>query len=89
MASEGKFYRVFVASPGRLVDERKAFRDVLNEFNDSDVVHKDSGIPADRLGGDAPWVRAATGADQRRPRRLRLFCTATVGSVGFAYRWKF
>lgn len=35
-----KAYRVFLASPGGLDDIRDAFRNVLEEFNDSDAIHR-------------------------------------------------
>lgn len=35
-----KGYKVFIASPGGLQDERKAFRDALFEFNDAHAVQK-------------------------------------------------
>jgi hypothetical protein len=40
MPSNAKFYRVFVASPGGLDPERHAFRESLNECNDSDAVER-------------------------------------------------
>jgi tetratricopeptide (TPR) repeat protein len=40
VAINGKFYKVFIASPGGLANERKAFRDALNEYNDCDAVHR-------------------------------------------------
>jgi tetratricopeptide (TPR) repeat protein len=40
MPSNAKFYRVFVASPGGLESERYAFRESLNESNDTDAVER-------------------------------------------------
>jgi tetratricopeptide (TPR) repeat protein len=33
-------YRVFIASPGGLGDERKAFREALRQYNEEDAVHR-------------------------------------------------
>ena len=40
MASDIKAYRVFIASPGGLSEERKAFKDTITEFNDSDAIER-------------------------------------------------
>jgi hypothetical protein len=37
MPRDVKEYRVFVASPGDLKDERLAFRDVIHEYNQSEA----------------------------------------------------
>ncbi|MBI5570698.1 MAG: tetratricopeptide repeat protein, partial [Desulfomonile tiedjei] len=38
MASKLTCLRVFIASPGGLAEERKAFRDAINEYNDTDAI---------------------------------------------------
>jgi len=38
MSQDIKAYRVFIASPGGLQDERKAFREAINDYNESDAV---------------------------------------------------
>jgi tetratricopeptide (TPR) repeat protein len=40
MASDAKLYRVFIASPGGLAEERRAFRNTLTEYNDSEGIER-------------------------------------------------
>ncbi len=40
MATNGKFYKVFIASPSGLADERRAFRDTLSDYNECDAVDR-------------------------------------------------
>jgi len=35
-----KHYKIFIASPGGLVEERKAFREIINEFNEIDAIDR-------------------------------------------------
>jgi tetratricopeptide (TPR) repeat protein len=48
-------YKVFIASPGGLDDERLAFRDVIREYNESEALHRDVMFRAigweDAMGG--------------------------------------
>lgn len=41
MPTDLKCYRVFIASPGGLQDERRAFRDEINDYNDSEAIPRD------------------------------------------------
>ena len=40
MPSNLAMYRIFIASPGGLAEERKAFRDAIADYNESDAVHR-------------------------------------------------
>jgi Domain of unknown function (DUF4062) len=40
VAINGKFYKVFIASPGGLADERRAFKETVSEYNDCDAVDR-------------------------------------------------
>ena len=40
MPKDIRHYRVFIASPSGLDDERRAFRDVLYDFNNRDGIHR-------------------------------------------------
>lgn len=40
MAIDLKGYRIFIASPGGLEEEREAFRKVINDYNSSDALHR-------------------------------------------------
>jgi hypothetical protein len=40
MPSKVTVYRVFVASPGGLEQEREAFRRILNDYNESDALEE-------------------------------------------------
>ncbi len=40
MPSDAKLYRVFIASPGGLDQERRAFKETLSEYNDVDAVER-------------------------------------------------
>src|SRR4051812_35803085 len=35
-----KAYRIFIASPGGLQDVRGAFREVINEYNEAEAIHR-------------------------------------------------
>ena len=48
MPTDLKLYRVFIASPGGLQDERKAFRDQLREYSDAEA--KPRGMLFDPVG---------------------------------------
>jgi len=41
MSSTLKMYKIFIASPGGLAEERQAFRDTISEYNESDAIHRD------------------------------------------------
>src|SRR5438046_2882905 len=38
MSHDIRAYRIFIASPGGLADERRRFRDVVHRFNDTDAI---------------------------------------------------
>ena len=40
MPDDLKRYRVFIASPGGLPEERKAFRDVIQHYNEMDAMER-------------------------------------------------
>jgi tetratricopeptide (TPR) repeat protein len=40
LASNIRLYRVFIASPGGLGDERQAFKETLNEYNESEAIDR-------------------------------------------------
>lgn len=62
MAQDIRHYRVFIASPGGLDDERRAFRDVLHDFNTRDGIHR--GMNFD------PWGWELTLGQQGRPQEI-------------------
>ena len=40
MPEEIALYRVFISSPGGLNEEREAFRDVINNYNETEAIHR-------------------------------------------------
>jgi hypothetical protein len=51
MPKDLKAYKVFIASPGGLKEEREAFRDEINSYNESEAVAR--GVLFDLVGWEA------------------------------------
>src|SRR6266496_5004021 len=70
MPSQVTAYRVFIASPGGLEEERQAFRTVVNDYNESDAL--DEGVLFVPVGWEL--ARAGMGRPQEVINRMVRRC---------------
>ena len=85
MPKDLKAYKVFIASPDGLKEEREAFRDEINSYNESEAVPRGVLFDPRRLGSDARWGRSSVELHQRGHQGVRLLPAVAVGWMGVAF----
>jgi hypothetical protein len=85
MPKDLKAYKVFIASPGGLKEEREAFRDEINSYNESEAAPRGVLFDPRRQGSDARWGRSSAELHQRGHQGVRLFPAVALGWMGVAF----